>query len=142
MPSFGSVSLKHLATCHKDAQVIMSEVVRSFDCTVLEGHRNNSLQQEYFERGLSKKPPGESLHNYMPSMAWHAMPYFVNVPHVDWKHESSMFFLAGVILGTADRLLVARLITHAVRWGGDWDRDFDVREKQWNDLSHYELVNP
>jgi len=140
MPTFGGQSKQHLATCHHDVSIIMNEVIKVIDCSVLEGWRPDALQEQYFERGLSTKRAGQSTHNARPSKAWHALPYFSTPPHIDWKHEQSMFFLAGIIIGTAERLFADGKISHRVRWGGDWDRDFDVREKQWNDLAHYELI--
>ena len=137
MPSFGTKSLRHLGTCHVDAQLIMAEVIKEFDCSILEGHRPKELQAHYFETGASKVKV--SLHNSMPAMAWHAMPWFQSNPQVDWHHLPSMFHLAGYIRGVALRLRVEGRISHTVRWGGDWNRNFDVREKQWNDLAHYEL---
>jgi len=142
MPSFGRKSLAHLGTCHVDAQVIMAMVIKEFDCTILEGHRSHELQEQFFRDKLTTKRGGQSLHNRRPSMAWHAMPWFATKPHVDWKHRESMQHLAGYIRGTAAHLLQVGLISHAVRWGGDWDRDFDVREEQWDDFAHYELRQP
>jgi len=140
VPHFGSRSLANLATCHADAQIIMSLVIEEFDCSIVEGHRPQALQDDYFARGLSKVRTGK--HNLTPSMAWHALPYFATKPHVDWNHRESMQHLAGYIRATAFGLLMAGHITHTVRWGGDWDRDFDVRETQWDDFAHYELEKP
>ncbi len=142
MPSFGSKSRLRLISCHADVQIIMNRVIQQFDCSILEGYRSNELQAQYFRDKLSKKRAGTSLHNRTPSMAWHALPWFDTKPHVDWKHTSSMYHLAGYIRGVAAEMLLAGEITHAVRYGGDWDRDFDVRERQWQDLAHYELVMP
>lgn len=139
---FGANSRRHLETCHPDITTIMNEVIQWFDCSILEGHRDHQLQREYLRRGLSKLGPGQSKHNTVPSLAWHAMPYFHAAPHIDWTHQKSMYALAGYILAVGDQLLIRGRIEHRVRWGGDWDRDFDVREKQWNDLAHYELVEP
>jgi len=137
MFSFGTASMKQLDTCHQDVKVIMDEVIKIVNCSVLEGHRDPSLQADFVARGLSKTL--DSLHCTNPSMAWHALPYFDADPHIDWNHRPSMYYLAGIILGVAARLRGEGKITNHVRWGGDWDRDGDVREAQWNDLAHYEL---
>ena len=26
-----------------------------------------------------------------------------------------------------------------LRWGGDWDRDFDLKDQRFNDYPHFEL---
>ena len=43
-------------------------------------------------------------------------------------------YLAGIISG------IARTMGYIVRWGGDWDSDFDVRDQTFNDLGHFELI--
>ena len=72
-------------------------------------------------------------------MAVDAMPWFQDPPNIDWRHSPSIYHFAGVVKGVAIMLYNMGEIKHLIRWGGDWDRDFDVREKQWNDLAHYEL---
>ena len=39
MAKFGRKSRERLETCHEDLQDLFNEVVRFFDCSVLEGHR-------------------------------------------------------------------------------------------------------
>jgi hypothetical protein len=29
-----------------------------------------------------------------------------------------------------------------LRWGGDWDRDSDLKDQTFNDLGHIEVVRP
>lgn len=142
MAKFGRRSLKVLGQLHDDAQIIMLEVIHEFDCTLLEGFRPKEKQDYYFEIGLSKIQFPNGKHNVMPSFAWHAMPWHPGKPHVDWNHVRSMMHLAGYIRGIGDLLYSQGKVAHRVRWGGDWDRDFDVREKQWDDLAHYELYKP
>jgi peptidoglycan L-alanyl-D-glutamate endopeptidase CwlK len=44
-------------------------------------------------------------------------------------------------MGLAVKLKQQGLITHDMRFGGDWNRDYDVKDNDFNDLFHYELVN-
>ena len=44
MPRFGRTSLKRLNTCDEDLQALFKEVVKYFDCSVIEGHRNEARQ--------------------------------------------------------------------------------------------------
>ncbi len=39
MPEFSNTSKARLATCHPDIQEVMNEVIKYFDCTILEGYR-------------------------------------------------------------------------------------------------------
>lgn len=40
-------------------------------------------------------------------------------------------------MGTADQIG----LTGRIRWGGDWDRDHDVKDQTFNDLVHFEVVD-
>ena len=62
MPSFGRDSKRILATCHPKIQIILHEVIKHFDCTVIRGHRGKAAQNEAFRTGASKKPWPTSLH--------------------------------------------------------------------------------
>ena len=42
--------------------------------------------------------------------------------------------LAHHIMATAKRLGYNNM-----RWGGDWDKDFDLDDQTFNDLCHFEL---
>ena len=75
-------------------------------------------------------------------MAVDSMPWLTDRPHIDWEHSPSIYHFAGVVKGVAFMLYQMGEIKHLVRWGGDWDNDFDVREKQWVDSPHYELYKP
>ena len=44
------------------------------------------------------------------------------------------YMLAGHILQTAQQLNIT------LRWGGDWDHDFDFTDQSFDDLGHYEIV--
>ena len=70
-------------------------------------------------------------------MAVDAVPY-----PIDWNDTNRMRFFAGFVMGVAARLYHEGLITHKVRWGGDWDRDTDVKDNRFQDLPHFELVSP
>ena len=40
---------------------------------------------------------------------------------------------AGYVQGVAEQLGIK------IRWGGDWDSDFDFKDQTFNDLVHFEL---
>jgi peptidoglycan L-alanyl-D-glutamate endopeptidase CwlK len=44
MPQFGKDSLTKLSTCHPDLQKLFNEVIKHYDCTILEGHRSDEDQ--------------------------------------------------------------------------------------------------
>ena len=143
MAKYGARSSRVLSTLHPDLQRVFQAVLDlGFDHSLIEGHRTEEDQNYYFDSGRSKVKFPDSKHNTLPSEAVDAMPYFKTHPHIDWQHKPSIFHFAGVVRGVAAMLYEQGEITHMVRWGGDWDKDFDVREKQWDDTPHFELYTP
>ena len=49
MASFGDTSKGRLSTVHPKLQTLFNEVVKEFDCTILEGRRTMERQQELFD---------------------------------------------------------------------------------------------
>lgn len=142
-PRYGERSLSVLATLHPDLQLIFRSVLEAgFDHVLICGHRPKADQDKAFAEGKSKVKFPNSKHNSQPSMAVDAMPWFKTAPNIDWGHSASIYHLAGIVRGIATSLYLQGKISHLVRWGGDWDGDFDVREKQWDDSPHYELYKP
>lgn len=136
MPTFSKTSWGKLMTCHPDLQCLFDKVVLDFDCTVLEGHRNEADQNAAYERGNSTLRFPKGKHNAIPSMAVDVAPF-----PIDWKNTSRFYWFAGYVLGVADALYRDGKMTHRIRWGGDWDRDYDITdEKGLKDLVHYELI--
>lgn len=139
---FSSTSKKRLLTCHIDAQIIMNCVVESYDCTILEGHRVEEKQNEYFEEGKSRVRWPKGKHNSTPSMAWDTAPYFLTLPHIRWNDRDGFYMFAGWIQGTAKVLYNEGKISHLVRSGCDWDGDRDTKDQTFMDLVHFELYRP
>ena len=140
MPRFGETSSNRLETCHLDLQLIFGEVIQQFDCSILCGHRGKAEQQEAFDSGNSQVQYPNSKHNSLPSMAVDAAPYFVELKNVDWKDEKAFAFFAGYVKRVAEELLRKRIITHRLRWGGDWDGDGRTLDERFKDLPHFELI--
>ncbi|UZJ39165.1 M15 family metallopeptidase [Prosthecochloris sp. SCSIO W1102] len=110
-------------------------MILHFDCVVLCGHRNRVEQERAFSEGTSKVRWPKSKHNKYPSRAVDVAPYDMSpVGPVNWQDRERMTFFAGFVLATAKQLGIN------IRWGGDWDRDTQVRDNRFDDLVHYELV--
>jgi peptidoglycan L-alanyl-D-glutamate endopeptidase CwlK len=129
MPTFSTKSLKELESCHDNLQLLFREVVKHFDCTVLEGHRGKEAQDEAVRKGTSHVRWPNGKHNSEPSMAVDVAPY-----PIDWKDRERFYYFAGFVKGVAARMGIA------VRWGGDWDSDTQVKDQTFHDLPHFELV--
>jgi peptidoglycan L-alanyl-D-glutamate endopeptidase CwlK len=134
MPKFSFESATKLGTCHHDLQVLFTEVIKYWDCTVIEGHRDEVDQELDFANGKTRLHYPHGKHNAVPSMAVDVAPC-----PVDWHDEKRFYYFAGFVMGVAQWLLESGKISHKVRYGGDWFRSTMVSENKFNDLVHFEL---
>ena len=127
-------SERHLASCDTRLRDLMNEVLTHwpYDMTVIEGHRSDEKQREMFETGRSKLGPGESKHNLLPSEAVDVAP--LTNGKIDWNNRELWLQFAGFIRG------IAATRNLEIRWGGDWDSDFNSAEHQFFDAPHFEIV--
>lgn len=137
MPNFSKHSEDQLATCHEDLQKIFYTVINFFDCRVMQGHRGQEEQDFYYANGDSQVKYPNSAHNSTPSMAADVAPW-----PIDWKGRENMTYLAGYVKGIAQIYYTAGVTTHLIRWGGDWDNDFQTKDNGFDDLIHFELYVP
>ena len=128
MPRFGKTSRKRLKTCDEDLQVLFEEVVKYFDCSVIEGHRNEARQNKAFEDGNSKVKFPNGRHNSKPSKAVDVAPY-----PIDWEDRERMTYFAGFVKG------IAYMMGIPIRWGGDWNNNTILKDNNFDDLPHFEL---
>jgi peptidoglycan L-alanyl-D-glutamate endopeptidase CwlK len=129
MPKFSQLSLDKLSTCHQDLQKLFNEVVKDFDCVILQGYRSEEEQLNFFNHGKSKIKSG-GKHNSSPSLAVDVAPY-----PVDWNDKERFYYFAGFVKGVASSLGIS------IRWGGDWNSDNNLKNQTFFDLPHFELKN-
>ena len=129
MPKFGSRSRKNLATCHEDLQDLFNEVIKHVDCSVICGHRNKQEQNEAFEKKRTKVKYPNGRHNAKPSMAADVVPY-----PIDWDDRERFHLFAGFVLGIAQSMEIN------IRWGGDWNKNFEVDDNNFDDFPHFEMI--
>ena len=94
MAKFGKTSQKKLNSCEEDLKRLFSEVVKHFDCSVLEGHRGEELQNKYYDEGKSKLKFPKGRHNAYPSKAVDVVPY-----PIDWNDTDRMYYFSGFVKG-------------------------------------------
>jgi len=106
------------------------------DFMVLEGVRTPERQAELYAQGRTK--PGQKVtwtlksnHFKNPTTGFGHAVDLVPFP-VDWSHEK---------LGVVSKAMfaAAKELGIAIRWGADWDRDGNPREKGETDSPHFEL---
>ena len=128
MPKFGKSSKERLATCDKRLQEVFNEVIQFVDCSVLEGHRGQERQDQLYIDGKTKVKYPNGRHNSNPSNAVDVVPYPVN-----WEDRERQTLFAGFVLGSAQGMGIG------LRWGGDWDQDFEVMDNRFDDFPHFEV---
>lgn len=129
MPSFGRRSRERLDQCHPDLQRVMERAIKLYDFTILTGHRHQVEQDAAYAAGTSGLRWPHSKHNRSPSLAVDIAPWPIN-----WDDLNRFYFLAGAVMSAAQAEGVR------LRWGGDWDMDYDFGDEKFRDLPHFEIV--
>lgn len=143
MYKFSENSRIQLESCHPELQRLFGQVINYRDCTILEGNRTTEQQRKNIERGVSKTMRSKHLH--VPSLAVDVAPYPLTWPkkpvnsgaaeRTRWMKEYGSFYLfSGFVLGIAQSMNIK------IRWGGDWDGDWEISDQSFDDLVHFELV--
>ena len=128
MPNFGKKSQERLNTCDPRLVELFEEVVEHFDCSVIQGYRDEAEQNKAFEDGFSKLKYPKGSHNKYPSLAVDIAPY-----PIDWKDRDRFHFFAGFVKGIASQMGLN------IRWGGDWNSDTHTKDNNFDDLPHFEV---
>tara|TARA_R110002167_G_scaffold35764_1_gene114044 strand:+ start:1208 stop:1603 length:396 start_codon:yes stop_codon:yes gene_type:complete len=128
MPRYSKRSKKRLASCDERLQEVFNEVIKHVDCSVLEGHRSKERQNKLYDEGRTKVKYPNGRHNTNPSKAADVTPY-----PVDWEDRERQTLFAGFVIG------IARGMGYRIRWGGDWDMDFQVMDNRFDDFPHFEI---
>ena len=131
MYSFGKSSTQKLETLHPDLQLILNKSIKVYDFSIICGHRNKTDQNKAFTEGRSKLIYPNSKHNSLPSTAVDICPY-----PIDWENRDRFIFLAGIIY------YVSRQLGIEIRFGGNWSMSWQFENQKFDDLVHFELVNP
>lgn len=139
MFKLGTLSLKRLEGLHPDLDAVVRRAIEltEQDFTVLEGVRTPQRQRELYAQGRTR--PGrvvtwtlQSRHFPGPDGFGRAVdlcPY-----PVDWNSPAKFDAIAKAMFEAAKELEVE------IRWGADWDRDGNPRERGESDSPHFELV--
>ncbi len=126
-------SLEKLESCDLRLQSIAHDVLMHFphDVTIIEGYRSNERQNTLYDMGKSKLRAGQSKHNKTPSQAVDMAPIVNGL--IDWNDRELWVMFAGFVIG------IAAMHGVKLRWGGDWDSDFDSAEHGFWDGPHFEI---
>jgi len=135
MPKFSKKSIERKNTCVPELQNILDEIIKYYDFTVIQGHRDKETQNEAYAMGNSKLSWPNSKHNSYPSEAVDIAPWPIPAGWGDkWKDRVKFYELAALVKYEAAKQGVN------IRWGGDWDSDHDYWDNSFDDLVHFERV--
>jgi peptidoglycan L-alanyl-D-glutamate endopeptidase CwlK len=132
MPKFGRKSNINLNSAHPELQRLFREIVKTYDCSVLWGHRTEQQQNEMYLAipPVTKVQWPDSKHNAVPSLAVDVAPWIDG--SVSFEPRQCYHF-AGYVQATADRLGIS------ITCGADWDRDNNVNDQTFRDIIHFQL---
>lgn len=130
MPTFSESSKARLLTCHPKLQTLFLEVIRHYDCSILYGVRTPEEQARLVKEGKSKTI--NSKHLRQPDGYSHAVD--VSPYPIDWEDTKRFYYFVGHVMGIAKSLGIK------IRSGADWDGDLQVKDQNFHDLPHFELI--
>ena len=109
---------------------IVNKVRDKRDISIITGHRGEKEQDLMVRLGRSKVAWPDGKHNTLPSKAVDVQPY----PYIEDTLENDLSYIAGLFIAYADIEGVH------IRWGGDWDKDGETHDQDWDDMFHFEIV--
>jgi len=127
MPNFGKTSKRRLKTCHPYLRLIMEQVIKERDCTILQygGFRSEKDQNRLLIDGKSQVGWPNSNHNNTFGNKPYSLAVDVAPWPVNWNNINEFKELGEIILKKAKQLGIK------LNWGGNW--------KSFKDYPHYEL---
>ena len=103
-------------------------MIKHVDCSILEGHRSGERQNKLYDEGKTKVKFPKGRHNNNPSLAVDVARY-----PIDWDDRERHTLFAGFVIG------IARGMGIDLRWGGDWNRNWDTADNRFDDFPHFEI---
>lgn len=139
MPAFGAASLLRLRGCDDRLIRLFTEVIKHYDCTILEGSRTIEQQRANVLSGVSQTMDSKHLTSpeHPKSRAVDVAPYPVAWPDSRLptyaKDLGRWYRFIGYVEGIAQSMGIR------IRSGADWDMDGDIRNNRFDDLPHWEV---
>lgn len=134
MRKWSDKSLKVRATLDKRLKKIVDDILHYTDVSLVTGYRNRIDQDTAFRNGHSQLQYPQSKHNKYPAVAVDIAPW--PYPEKDTELWGQLGYIAGVAIMCAERYGVE------LRWGGDWNQNGTVTDNNFDDLFHFEIVEP
>jgi len=124
MYKFGKRSKERLKGVDHRLIMILDELIKIMDVTIIEGLRSAERQEELLAKGATKV----KYSKHMEGKAVDLAPY-----PIDWEDRDTFHYMAGMVRG------IGHLLNIKVRVGADWDSDGNTKDNSFDDLVHIEL---
>ncbi len=132
MYKFGKRSREILKGVDHRIIMILDELIKIMDVTIIEGLRSAKRQEQLLKKGATKV----KYSKHMEGKAVDLAPYDPTVKgKIDWNDRDTFYYMGGMIRGIAKQLEIN------VRYGGDWDGDGNTKNNSFDDLVHFELLD-
>ena len=145
---YGQGSLAARKGVHPNLLKVFDKVLEHYDHCVTCGVRSRAAQEKLFREGKSKLS-GDSPNarhvlqeGQQFGLALDVAPFPVlypengKTPQERQKLWARFYFFAGFVFATAKEMGIE------LRFGGDWNGDWDFRDNTFDDLVHWELISP
>tara|TARA_Y100000004_G_scaffold192724_1_gene253792 strand:- start:1188 stop:1601 length:414 start_codon:yes stop_codon:yes gene_type:complete len=126
MYKFGKRSKERLKGVDHRLIMILDELIKIMDVTIIEGLRSAERQEQLLKKGATKV----KYSKHMEGKAVDLAPY-----PIDWEDRDTFHYMAGMVRG------IGHLLNIKVRVGADWDSDGNTKDNSFDDLVHIELVD-
>ena len=123
---FGTRSKERLKGVDHRLIMILDELIKIMDVTIIEGLRSAKRQEQLLKKGATKV----KYSKHMEGKAVDLAPY-----PIDWEDRDTFHYMAGMVRG------IGHLLNIKVRVGADWDSDGNTKDNSFDDLVHIELVD-
>ena len=105
---------------------MLVEAIKYVDISLIEGYRSVERQRELMKAGKSKTLQSKHLTGEAIDFApWNK--------GIDYSKTQNFIYCAGIIKGIGFTMGIP------LRYGGDWNRNNDLSDTNFNDLTHIEL---
>ena len=94
----------------------------------METQSTQGKENALYKEGKTKLTFPKGRHNASPSLAVDVCPYPIN-----WDDRERFHLFSGFVLG------IAKSMGINLRWGGDWNQNWEVDDNKFDDFPHFEL---
>lgn len=140
--AYGETSKSRLITCRAEIQRVMNRAADYVNIAIMEGARSDARQIELYAMRVGRAQERVTLIDGVTQKSKHqvteAEPLSKAVDFVPWPQQYSdrelMVELGRFIVGLGAGMGIE------LRWGGDWNGNFDRTDQRFHDLPHIELI--